>query len=253
MNDEDLLRYSRQIMLPQIDVAGQQKLFDAHVVIIGIGGLGSPAAIYLAAAGVGALTLVDFDRVELTNLQRQIVHHQADIGSPKVVSAKRNLQRINPGVVIDIVDERPGPESLGSLVQQADVVIDASDNYETRFAINRACVAHRTPLVSGAAIRFEGQISVFDKRSADSPCYNCLYPAAGEDAENCTENGILAPVVGIIGSMQALEAIKLICAVGEPLTGRLLIFDALAMNWRSMQLKPDPACPVCGQQPHSEG
>jgi adenylyltransferase/sulfurtransferase len=245
MNDEQLLRYSRQIMLPQIDVAGQQKLFDAHVLIIGIGGLGSPAAIYLASAGVGTLTLVDFDRVELTNLQRQIVHNQDDIDSPKVASARRNLQRINPGVTINTIDEKPDAQLLNRLVQQADIVIDASDNYPTRFAVNSACVAHKKPLVSGAAIRFEGQISVFDKRSATSPCYNCLYPVAGDDAENCTENGILAPVVGIIGSMQALEAIKLICAVGEPLIGRLLIFDGLSMNWRSMQLKRDPACPVC--------
>jgi molybdopterin/thiamine biosynthesis adenylyltransferase len=245
MNDEQLLRYSRQIMLPQIDVAGQQKLFDAHVLIIGIGGLGSPAAIYLASAGVGTLTLVDFDRVELTNLQRQIVHHQDDIDSPKVASARRNLQRINPGVTINTIDQKPDAQLLNRLVQQADIVIDASDNYPTRFAVNSACVAHRKPLVSGAAIRFEGQISVFDKRCDTSPCYNCLYPVAGDDAENCTENGILAPVVGIIGSMQALEAIKLICAIGEPLIGRLLIFDGLSMNWRSMQLKQDPACPVC--------
>ena len=248
MDDEQLLRYSRQIMLPQIDIAGQQKLFDAHVLIIGIGGLGSPAAIYLASAGVGTLTLVDFDRVELTNLQRQIVHHQDDIDSPKVASARRNLQRINPGVTINTIEEKPDAQRLNRLVQQADVVIDASDNYPTRFAVNSACVAHRKPLVSGAAIRFEGQISVFDKRSETSPCYNCLYPVAGEDAENCTENGILAPVVGIIGSMQALEAIKLICAIGEPLIGRLLIFDGLAMNWRSMQLKKDPSCPVCKEQ-----
>jgi len=245
MNDEQLLRYSRQIMLPQIDVAGQQKLFDAHVLIIGIGGLGSPAAIYLASAGVGTLTLVDFDRVELTNLQRQIVHHQDDIDTPKVASARRNLRRINPAVTINTVDEKPDAQLLNRLVQQADIVIDASDNYPTRFAVNSACVAHKKPLVSGAAIRFEGQISVFDKRSETSPCYNCLYPVAGEDAENCTENGILAPVVGIIGSMQALEAIKLICAIGESLVGRLLIFDGLSMAWRSMQLKQDPACPVC--------
>lgn len=248
MNDEQLLRYSRQIMLPQIDVEGQQKLFDAHVLIIGMGGLGSPAAIYLTAAGIGTLTLVDFDRVELTNLQRQIVHHQADIEQYKVTSAKRNLLRINPGIEINTVDSRPERDMLNELVKQADVVIDASDNYETRFAINAACVTHRIPLVSGAAIRFEGQISVFDKRSNSSPCYNCLYPASGDEEETCSENGILAPVVGIIGSMQALEAIKLICGIGEPLIGRVMIFDALSMNWRSMQLKQDPACPVCGER-----
>jgi adenylyltransferase/sulfurtransferase len=247
MNDEQLLRYNRQIMLPQIGVEGQQKLSDAHVLIIGMGGLGSPAAIYLTAAGIGALTLVDFDKVELTNLQRQIIHHNDDIGKPKVDSAKQNLLRINPYVQITTMDFRPDPQALENLVRQADVVLDASDNYETRFAINGACVAHRVPLVSGAAIRFEGQISVFDKRRNDSPCYNCLYPASDDAEETCSENGILAPVVGIIGSIQALEAIKIICGVGETLVGRLLILDALSMNWRSMQLKPDPACPVCGQ------
>jgi len=247
MNDEQLLRYNRQIMLPQIDIEGQQKLLDAHVLIIGMGGLGSPAAIYLTAAGIGTLTLVDFDKVELTNLQRQIVHRNNDIDKPKVDSAKRNLISINPNVQINTIDIKPDQQTLEKLVQQADVVLDASDNYETRFAINGACVLHHVPLVSGAAIRFEGQISVFDKRRNDSPCYNCLYPKSGEEEETCSENGILAPVVGIIGSMQALEAIKIICAIGEPLTGRLLILDALAMNWRSMQLKRDPECPVCGK------
>lgn len=247
MNDEQLLRYNRQIMLPQIDIEGQQKLLDAHVLIIGMGGLGSPAAIYLTAAGIGTLTLVDFDKVELTNLQRQIVHRNSDIDKPKVDSARRNLADINPGVQINTIDTRPDQRALEKLVQQADVVLDASDNYETRFAVNRACVLHQVPLVSGAAIRFEGQLSVYDKRRHDSPCYNCLYPKAGEGEETCSENGILAPVVGIIGSMQALEAIKIICTIGEPLVGRLLVFDALSMNWRSMRLKPDPACPVCGK------
>ncbi len=248
MNDEQLLRYSRQIMLPQIDATGQQRLIDAHALIIGVGGLGSPAAIYLTAAGVGTLTLVDFDRVELTNLQRQIVHRTDDIDSYKVHSAKQNLFSINPGVQINTVNTRPDQPTLENLVRQADVVIDASDNYQTRFAVNSACVSLKTPLVSGAAIRFEGQISVFDKRNDNSPCYNCLYPGSGDEEENCTENGVMAPVVGIIGSMQALETIKLICGVGDPLTGRLLILDALSMSWRSMHLKKDPGCPVCGQQ-----
>ena len=248
MNDEQLLRYNRQIMLPQIDFEGQQKLLDAHVLIIGMGGLGSPAAIYLTAAGIGTLTLVDFDKVELTNLQRQIVHRNSDIDKPKVDSAKRNLISINPGVQINTIDIKPDQQALEQLVQQANVVVDASDNYQTRFAVNGACVLHRVPLVSGAAIRFEGQISVFDKRIDDSPCYNCLYPKSDDEEETCSENGILAPVVGIIGSMQALEAIKIICAIGEPLTGRLLLLDALSMNWRSMALKRDPACPVCGTQ-----
>jgi len=251
MNDEQLLRYSRQIMLPQIDVAGQQKLLDAHVLIIGIGGLGSPASIYLTAAGTGTLTLVDFDTVEITNLQRQIVHHDSDLNASKVESARRNLLRINPAVDINTVDVKPGHDLLDELVCQADVVIDASDNYQTRFAVNETCVRHRVPLVSGAAIRFEGQISVFDKRNAANPCYNCLYPASGDEEETCSENGILAPVVGIIGSMQALETIKIICAVGEPLVGRLLILDALSMIWRTMELKRDPACPVCGEHSRS--
>lgn len=246
MNDEQLLRYSRQIMLPQLDIAGQQKLAEAHAVIIGIGGLGSPAAIYLTAAGVGTLTLVDFDKVELTNLQRQIVHHQADIDTPKVESAKRNLLAINPEIRINTIADKPGRQMLDRLAGEADVVIDASDNYETRFAVNHACVERRTPLVSGAAIRFEGQISVFDQRRHDSPCYQCLYPKSGQDTETCSESGVLAPVVGIIGSLQALETIKLICALGEPLIGRLLMLDALTMNWHSVRLKRDPACPVCG-------
>jgi adenylyltransferase/sulfurtransferase len=248
MNDEQLLRYNRQIMLPQIDVEGQQKLVDAHVLIIGMGGLGSPAAMYLTAAGVGTLTLVDFDRVELTNLQRQIVHHQNDVGEHKVESAKRNLASINPDVRINTLANRPDRTTLDQLVQQADVVIDASDNYETRFAINRACVNRRVPLVSGAAIRFEGQLSVYNAAVDGSPCYNCLYPKSGDEEETCSENGVLAPVVGIIGSMQAVETIKIICGIGEVLIGRLLILDALSMNWRSMRLKPDPSCPVCSQQ-----
>jgi adenylyltransferase/sulfurtransferase len=246
MNDEQLLRYNRQIMLPQFDVASQQKLLASHVVIIGLGGLGSPAAIYLTAAGVGTLTLVDFDKVELTNLQRQIVHHHTDIDKPKVESARLNLLAINPETEIITVDIKPDQQTLAGLAQQADVVIDASDNYETRFAVNRACVEQRTPLVSGAAIRFEGQISVFDNRQDSSPCYQCLYPKSGDEAETCSENGVLAPVVGIIGSIQALEAIKLICGIGEALVGRLLILDALTMNWHSVQFKRDPACPVCG-------
>jgi len=246
MNDEQMLRYNRQIMLPQIGYEGQQKLAKARVLIIGLGGLGSPAAIYLAASGIGHLVLVDFDRVELTNLQRQIVHHTADIGEHKAVSAKNNLLAINPEIHIDAVNHALDADELDEQVRQANVVIDACDNYETRFVVNAACVRQRTPLVSGAAIRLEGQISVFDKRDSDSPCYNCLYPHSGEDQETCSESGVLAPVVGIIGSIQALEAIKLICDAGETLCGRVLILDALTMQWRTMKLRRDPACPVCG-------
>ena len=246
MNDEQLLRYNRQIMLPQIDVAGQQKLADAHVVIIGLGGLGSPASMYLTASGIGTLTLVDFDTVELTNLQRQIVHRNDDIDRPKVESAEQNLLSINPEIHINTINRKPDMTSLNELAKQADVVIDASDNYETRFAINRACIDQRKPLVSGAAIRFEGQITVFDSRNESSPCYQCLYPAASNEEERCSETGVLAPVVGIIGCMQAVEAIKLICNAGEPLIGRLLIIDALTMQLRSLNLQRDPACTVCG-------
>ncbi|MCK5002918.1 MAG: molybdopterin-synthase adenylyltransferase MoeB [Gammaproteobacteria bacterium] len=246
MNDEQLLRYNRHIMLPQIGIEGQQKLCDAHVLIIGLGGLGSPAAMYLATAGVGQLALVDDDTVELSNLQRQIIHRSQNIGDSKVASAKSNLLAINHEIDIATIDHRLNEAALNQQIERADVVLDASDNFDTRFAINRACVAQKKPLVSGAAIQFDGQISVFDSRSKHCPCYSCLYPDKGEDNLTCSENGILAPVVGIIGSMQALEAIKLICHIGEPLYGRLLLFDALSLQWRTMNLKKDPNCPVCG-------
>jgi len=248
MNDEQLLRYNRHIMLPQIGIEGQQKLRDAHVLIIGLGGLGSPAALYLATAGIGKLTLVDDDKVELSNLQRQIIHRNQNIGDSKVASAKSNLQAINDEIDIITIDHRLDKSSLDQQIQQADVVLDASDNFDTRFAVNRACVEQNIPLVSGAAIQFEGQISVFDSRNEHCPCYSCLYPDKGEENLTCSENGILAPVVGIIGSMQALETIKLICQIGEPLYGRLLLFDALLLQWRSMNFKKDPDCQVCGSK-----
>ncbi|MES0326920.1 MAG: molybdopterin-synthase adenylyltransferase MoeB [Gammaproteobacteria bacterium] len=248
MNDEQLLRYNRHIMLPQIGFEGQQKLRDAHVLIIGLGGLGSPAALYLATGGVGKLTLVDDDKVELSNLQRQIIHRNQNIGEKKVASAKSNLLAINDEIDIVTIDHRLDESSLALQIQLADVVLDASDNFDTRFAINRACVEQKKPLVSGAAIQFEGQISVFDSREQLCPCYSCLYPDKGEENLTCSENGILAPVVGIIGSMQALEAIKLICQIGEPLYGRLLLFDALSLQWRSMNFKKDPDCQVCGSK-----
>lgn len=248
MNDEQLLRYNRHIMLPQIGFEGQQKLRDAHVLIIGLGGLGSPAALYLATAGIGKLTLVDDDEVELSNLQRQIIHRHQNIGEKKVASAKSNLLAINDETDIVTIDHRLDESSLTQQIQLADVVLDASDNFDTRFTINRACVEQKKPLVSGAAIQFEGQISVFDSRNEHCPCYSCLYPDKGEENLTCSENGILAPVVGIIGSMQALEAIKLICQIGEPLYGRLLLFDALLLQWRSMNFKKDPDCQVCGSK-----
>ncbi len=246
MDDSQLLRYNRHIMLPQIGFEGQQRLCDAHVLIIGLGGLGSPAAMYLAAAGIGQLSLADADQVEITNLQRQIVHRTSNIDETKVDSACATLLDINPHIQINCVVERLQGDALEQAVAAADVVLDATDNFTSRYAINAACVKHRTPLVSGAAIRFEGQLAVFDFSDDSSPCYHCLYPANPDAVEEtCSENGILAPVVGIIGSMQALEAIKLICRIGEPSSGRLLLFDALAMEWRSMRFKRDLTCPVC--------
>ena len=245
-NDEQLLHYSRQIMLPHFGVERQQQLQNAHVVIIGIGGLGSPAALYLAASGVGTLTLVDFDTVDNSNLQRQIIHNTSSIGDNKTDSAKNTLLAINPETTIHCINKQLTLDELSSLISGASCVIDASDNFATRFLINRACVSQRIALVSAAAIQYEGQISVFDLGKKNSACYACLY--AEQDAEentNCSDNGILAPVVGILGSMQALETIKLICNIGETLQNRLLIFDALALQWRTMKLNKDPNCPVC--------
>jgi adenylyltransferase/sulfurtransferase len=245
-NDEQLLHYSRQIMLPHFGIEGQQQLLTAHVVIIGIGGLGSPAALYLAAAGVGTLTLVDFDTVDNSNLQRQIIHNTKSIGDSKVDSAKKTLQAINPETSIHCVNQQLTLDELNSLISEVTCVIDATDNFAARFVINRACVKQRVALVSAAAIQYEGQISVFDLRKESSACYACLYAEQGaEENTNCSDNGILAPVVGILGSMQALETIKLICNIGETLQNRLLIFDALALQWRTMKLNKDPKCPVC--------
>ncbi len=246
MNDEELLQYSRQIMLPQIDLAGQQRLLDSRALIIGLGGLGAPVALYLAAAGVGELVLVDFDTVDLTNLQRQIVHSHEAIGTPKVRSAQATLARINPRCRVRPIAEKLEGETLERAVAEADVVLDCSDNFATRFAINRACVRQGKPLVSGSAIRWEGQVAVFNDRP-DAPCYHCLYGDSGELDASCAANGILAPVVGIIGSIQATEAIKLLTGAGEPLSGRLLLLDALTMELRTLKLRPDPGCPVCGK------
>lgn len=246
MKDEALLRYSRQIMLPEMDVSGQQKLVDATVLIVGMGGLGCPAAMYLAAAGVGHLILADDDKVEITNLQRQVAHSEKNIGQPKVQSAQATLAALNPDVKITPLNERLNDESLEQYVQQADLVLDACDNFATRFAVNRSCVRHRVPLVSGAAIRMEGQVAVFDSRDESSPCYQCLYQE-GDDADtSCATNGVMAPLVGIIGSVQAMEAIKLIAGIGKPLTGRLLLLDASTMQWREMNLPRDPGCAACG-------
>lgn len=247
MNDEQLLRYSRHILLDQIGVEGQQRLIDARALVIGVGGLGSPAALYLAAAGIGTLVLCDGDSVDLTNLQRQILHHTASVGRPKVDSGRDSLHLINPEVeVVRLASRLAGP-ALDEQVAAATVVLDCSDNFATRHAVNRACVAQRKPLVSGAAIRFDGQIAVFDQRKPDSPCYHCLFPE-GEDVEEvrCAVMGVFAPLTGVIGTMQAAEALKLVAGIGQSLDGRLLLFDALAADWRSIQLARDPGCVVCG-------
>ena len=246
MEDEQLLRYSRQIMLPQVDVAGQQKLLDASVLIVGMGGLGSPIAMYLASAGVGHLILADFDQVELSNLQRQIIHSTDDIGKHKVDSAYETLLKINPEITVTRFKQQLDDQNLNDLIPQVDVVIDGCDNFATRFAVNRACVSHRKPLVSGAAIRFEGQVSVFLNDGA-SPCYQCLYKDEGENEamQTCSENGVLAPLVGMIGSIQAIEAIKVIIGVGETLNGKLMLIDAFSMETRILKLPRDPDCPVC--------
>jgi len=248
MNDEQLLRYSRQIMLPQVDVAGQQKLLDAKVLIVGAGGLGSPAAMYLAAAGVGQITIYDDDQVDLSNLQRQIAHGTSDIGLDKVISTLNAIKNINPDVKVSAHKTRLQDQQLLREVEAADVVLDCSDNFSTRFAINQACVQQRTALVSGAAIRFEGQISVFTPGIKNSPCYNCLYQSDGEELQNCARNGVIAPITGIVGSIQALEALKFIMGIGEPLIGRLLLLDGLTMEWQTLRLKKNPACPTCGKK-----
>jgi molybdopterin/thiamine biosynthesis adenylyltransferase len=246
MDDDQLLRYSRHILLPEIGIDGQQELLDAHALIVGAGGLGAPVALYLAASGVGRLTICDDDAVDLTNLQRQIVHFTDAIGEPKVESARRTLSRINPNVQVATIAERVSGERLDGLVASANVVIDCTDNFATRHAINRACVKFGRPLVSGAAIRFDGQIASFDLRKPDSPCYHCLFPESGDLEEmRCAIMGVFAPLVGIIGSMQAAEALKLLMGIGRDLSGRLLLLDALAMEWRSVRLKKDAACAVC--------
>ncbi|MER2539672.1 MAG: molybdopterin-synthase adenylyltransferase MoeB [Azonexus sp.] len=247
MTDEQLLRYSRHILLDALGIEGQEHILAAHALIIGAGGLGSPAALYLASAGVGKITLVDDDTVDFTNLQRQILHTQARVGMAKAMSGQQALTAINPEILIVPLQQRLTGEALEALVANADIVLDCTDNFATRHAINRACVIHRKPLVSGAAIRFDGQISVYDLRRDDSPCYHCLFPE-GEDIEEvrCAVMGVFAPLTGIIGTMQAAEALKLIAGIGESLTGRLLLLDTLEMEWRSVKFKKDAGCAVCG-------
>jgi adenylyltransferase/sulfurtransferase len=254
LTDEQLLRYSRHILLPEIGIDGQEKLLGAHALIVGAGGLGSPVSLYLAASGVGRITLCDHDRVDLTNLQRQIVHDSASLGLTKVESARRRLAQINPESRIRAIPERLQGERLEQLVAEADVVIDGTDNFATRHAINRACVRHRKPLVSGAGVRFDGQVAVFDLRRDDSPCYHCLFPEEGElEDMRCAVMGVFAPLVGMIGTVQAAEALKLLIGIGVPLTGRLLLLDALSMQWRSVTLSRDPGCKACGNRAAARG
>lgn len=246
MDDQQLLRYSRQILLEQIDVDGQQRLLDSSVLIVGMGGLGSPAALYLAGAGVGRLVLADDDHVDLSNLQRQIIHSTADLDRPKTTSAADRLVALNPEVQIQQLTQRLHYEQLLEAAAQVDLVLDCTDNFTTRQALNKACVALGRPLVSGAAIRLQGQVSVFDLRDDSSPCYQCLYGHGDDVALSCSEAGVIGPLVGMVGSLQALEALKLLAGFGTPLTGRLLLIDALQSRFRELRIKRDPGCACCG-------
>ena len=246
MNDNQLLRYSRHILLPQINYEGQDKLLHSHALIVGAGGLGSPVALYLAASGVGTLTICDFDVVDLTNLQRQIIHTTQSVGINKATSAQAAIYEINPDVIVNTIQQRSNEQEFAALVEKADVVLDCSDNFATRYALNRLCVEFKKPLVSGAALSFEGQITVYDMRDDNSPCYHCLFPDNGEGTDlRCATNGVFAPLVGMVGTTQAAEALKLLMGIGESLQGRLLLLDALAMEWRTIKLSKDSACIVC--------
>ncbi len=247
MEDAQLLRYSRHILLNELGVEGQEKIRSARVLLVGAGGLGSPASLYLAASGVGQITLCDGDTIDLTNLQRQIALRQADLGRNKAEATREALLAINPEVAVRVMPERVSGAALDTLVAASDLVLDCSDNFATRHAVNRASVRHRKPLVSGAAIRFDAQIAVFDPRRKDSPCYECLYPESAQDEEvRCAVMGVFSPLVGIVGATQAAEALKLIAGMGRSLAGRLLILDALAMEWQQLSLPKDPHCSVCG-------
>ncbi|MFP3517491.1 molybdopterin-synthase adenylyltransferase MoeB [Pseudomonas sp. SIMBA_077] len=246
LSDQELLRYSRQILLQQVDIDGQLTLKNSRALIIGLGGLGSPVALYLAAAGVGELHVADFDSVDVTNLQRQIIHDTATVGDSKVDSALHRLRVLNPDIKLIGYRAALDADSLAEAVSAVDVVLDCCDNFATREAVNRACVMARKPLVSGAAIRLEGQLSVFDSRQPASPCYHCLYGHGSEAELTCSEAGVIGPLVGLVGSLQALEALKLLVGFGEPLIGRLLLVDALNTRFRELRVKRDPACSVCG-------
>jgi len=248
LSDDELLRYSRQILMPNFDIAGQQALKSARVLVVGSGGLGCPVALYLGAAGVGHLTLVDDDHIEVANLQRQIAFETAQLGESKAERLADRIRGINPLITVDVIRQRLEAEDFDKPVAESTLVLDCCDNFNTRFALNRACVKAGVPLVSGAAIRGEGQISVYDSRQPQSPCYHCLYPEQGNEDLTCSEAGVIAPLVGMIGAAQAMEAIKVISGVGKTLVGRLLIVDAWRMEWREMKLAKDPACPVCSNR-----
>ncbi|MCY3541353.1 MAG: molybdopterin-synthase adenylyltransferase MoeB [Gammaproteobacteria bacterium] len=245
MEDKQLLRYSRQIMLPEIDVLGQEKINSSHVVIVGLGGLGCPVAMYLAASGVGQLTLVDDDIVELSNLQRQIAHTEDSIGDAKVDAARRAIRGINSQTRVTAVQKRVDSIELETLLTDVEVIVDATDNFEVRFALNAASRKFNLPLVSGAAIRMEGQVMVLDPRNTESPCYRCLYPSPSTEPQNCAENGVFAPLVGVIGALQALETLKVICELSHDSIGWVHYFDAKRMEWRKLGLKRNPLCPEC--------
>lgn len=248
MNDAQLLRYSRHILLDELGIEGQQQLLASHALILGAGGLGSPVALYLGGAGVGQITVVDHDTVDVTNLQRQIAHTLADVGQPKAQSIQQAIANINPDVQVNVINQRADDALLNERVPLADVVIDCTDNFATRHAVNRACVTHGKPLVSGAAIRFDGQVTVYDPRDAQSPCYACVFPESEKLEEaQCATMGVFAPLVGIIGSVQAAEALKLLMNVGQPLTGRLLMLDAKNMAWSEIRMPRHADCPVCGR------
>ena len=244
LNDQELNRYSRHILLPEIDYDGQLKLAQSHIVIFGLGGLGSPASLYLAASGIGELTLVDFDQVDDSNLQRQIVHTENNIDMPKVESAKQNLQQLNSLIKINTLNYKPSIDQANSLIKSANVVLDCTDNFASRFLLNKLCYKNKTPLISGAAIRWEGQLTTYDFRDKKAPCYQCLYKEDSGQELTCSSNGVLSPVVGMIGSMQAIEAIKALLGI-KTLSGKLMIMDAYSMQFRQLNLKPDPNCPIC--------
>ena len=245
MNDQELLRYSKQVMLPQIEIEGQQKIMDSTMLIIGMGGLGSPTALYLAASGVGHIIIADFDQVELSNLQRQIIHGTSDIGDDKVNSAKAKMLEINPNIKVTIANEIVHDDNLASLIKDVDIVLDGTDNFESRFEINKACVEFQKPLVSAAVIRLEGQISVFKGYEKDQPCYQCLYSEEGNENESCVQNGVLAPVAGLVGTIQALQAIKVLLGLGDELCGKLLLIDGLDLSFRKVKIGKDLKCPIC--------